>query len=80
MTPELLNLYTELSKTGVYFLQYPNDFNLHLMVIPKPSLYTIYDFGVPEVQRQLLLHRLGTEDLCRRLQTPELFLHQLPVT
>jgi hypothetical protein len=79
MMLELRNLYTELYQTGAYFMQYPNDTKLHLTVIPNPTLYNIYEFGVPEVRRQLLLHILGTEDLFRTLQMPEMLLYQLSV-
>ena len=63
MTPELLHLYQELAKIGAYFIRYPNDSKLHLIVIDKPTISKIYEFGVPEVRRQLLLHLFGTEEL-----------------
>jgi len=79
MTPELLNLYQELSKIGAYFIRYPNDPKLHLVVIDKPILLNIYEFGVPEVRRQLLLHLFRSEDLQPTLSQTELLLRQLPV-
>jgi len=79
MTPEFLNLYQELSKIGAYFIRYPNDSKLHLVAIDKPILSIIYEFGVPEVRRQLLLHLFAPEDLQPTLSQTELRLHQLPV-
>jgi len=69
----------ELNKTGADFIRYPNDSKLYLTVLPKLTLNNISEFGVSEVRRQLLLHILGTVDLSRILQTPDLYLHQLPV-
>jgi hypothetical protein len=63
MTPQLLHLYQELSKIGAYFKRYPNNPKLYLNGINKPTISNIYEFGVPEVRRQLLLHLIGPEDL-----------------
>jgi hypothetical protein len=79
MTPELLHLYQELSKVGAYFIQYPNDLKLHLVVINKPTIINIYEFAVPEVQRHLLLYLFGPDDLEGTLPQTELLLRQLPV-
>jgi len=80
MTPELLNLYQELAKIGAYFIRHPkNDPKLHLVVIDKPTLSVIIEFGVPEVRRQLLLHLFGPENLQPTWSQRELLLHQLPV-
>jgi len=79
MTPELLNLFQEISKIGAYFIQYSNDPKIHLVVIDKPTLSNIYEFGVPEVRSQLLLHLFGPEDLQPTLSQTELLLRQLPV-
>jgi hypothetical protein len=79
MTPELLHLYKELYKTGAYFYRNPKNPGLHLIVIDNPKLNLAYEFGVPEVRRQLLLHSFGSETLQRTLPEAELFLHQLPV-
>jgi hypothetical protein len=79
MTPELLHLYQELYKTGAYFYRNPRKPGLHLIVIDKPALSLSYEFGVPEVRRQLLLHLFGSENLQRSLPETELLLHQLPV-
>jgi hypothetical protein len=79
MTPELLNLYKELYKTGAYFFRYKKHPGLHLIVIDKPKISLLYEFGVPEVRRQLLLHLFGTENLQPTLSQTELLLRQLPV-
>jgi len=79
MTPELLNLYQELSKIGAYFVWYPNDPKLHLIIINKPTINIIHQFGVPEVRRQLLLHLFEPEDLQQSLPEAELLLCQLSV-
>jgi hypothetical protein len=77
MTPELLHLFQELYKTGAYFIRYHS--KLHLLVIDIPTINIPYEFGVPEVQRQLLLHIFGSENLQPTLPMTELLLHQLPV-
>jgi hypothetical protein len=64
---------------GAYLIRYPNDSKLHLVVISKPELSNIYEFGVPEVRRQLLLHLFGPKDLQPTLPQTELLLRQLPV-
>jgi len=79
MSPELLHLYQELHKIGAYFITYPNDPKLHLIVIDKPTISVIHEFGVPEVRRQLLLCLFGPEDLQQSSSQTELLLHQLPV-
>jgi hypothetical protein len=79
MTPELLNLYKELYKTGAYFFRNHKNPGLHLIVIDKPKISLLYEFGVPEVRRQLLLHLFGAENLQRTLPETELLLHKLPV-
>jgi len=79
MTPELLHLYKELYKTGACFYRNPRDPGLHLIVIDKPILYWSYEFGVPEVRRQLLLYLFGSENLQPALSETRLLLHQLPV-
>jgi len=79
MTPELLHLYSELYKTGAYFYRNPKKPRLHLNIINKPTINMIYEFGVPEVRRQLLLHLFGPEDLQPTLSTTELLLRQLLV-
>jgi hypothetical protein len=79
MTPELLHLYKELYKTGAYFYRNNKQPGLHLIVIDKPKISLAYEFGVPEVRRQLLLHFLGAENLRRALPEAKLLLHQLPV-
>jgi len=79
MSPELLHLYKELYKTGAYFYRNNKQPGLHLIVIDKPRINTIYEFGVPEVRRQLLLHLFGSEELRRTLPETELLLHKLPV-
>jgi hypothetical protein len=79
MTPELLHLYKELYKTGAYFYRNPRTPGLHLIVINKPTINLSYEFGVPEVRRQLLLHLFGTENLQPSLSQTELLLRQLPV-
>jgi hypothetical protein len=79
MTPELLHLYKELYKTGAYFFRNPRNPGLHLIVIDKPIINILYEFGVPEVRRQLLLHLFGPENLQPALQETELLLRQLPV-
>jgi hypothetical protein len=79
MTPELLHLYQELYKTGAYFYRNPRKPGLHLIIIDKPALNLSYEFGVPEVRRQLLLYLFGSENLQRSLPETRLLLHQLPV-
>jgi hypothetical protein len=79
MTPEQLHLYQELYKTGGYFYRKPRDPGLHLIVIEKPAISLIYEFGVPEVRRQLLLYLFGPADLQPSLSQTELLLRQLPV-
>jgi hypothetical protein len=79
MTPELLHLYKELYKTGAYFYRKNEQPGLHLIVIDKPKVGLLYEFGVPEVRRQLLLYLFGTENLQRTLPETELLLHKLPV-
>jgi hypothetical protein len=79
MTPELLHLYKELYKTGAYFYRNPRNPGLHLIVINKPAISLLYEFGVPEVRRQLLLYLFGPENLQPALPQTELLLHQLPV-
>jgi len=56
MTPELLHLFQELYKTGSYFIRYAKDSKIHLILINKATIGIAYEFGVPEVRRQLLLH------------------------
>jgi len=79
MTPELLHLYQELYKTGGYFYRNPPKPGLHLIVLDKPKAYLSYEFGVPEVRIQLLLHLFGPEDLQPTLSSTELLLCQLSV-
>jgi hypothetical protein len=79
MTPELLNLYKELYKTGAYFFPNNKHPGLHLIVIDKPKVNLLYQFGVPAVRRQLLLNLFGSENLHRTLPETELLLHKLPV-
>jgi hypothetical protein len=79
MTLELLNLYKELYKTGAYFFRNNKQPGLHLIVIDKPKISLLYEFGVPEVRRQLLLYLFGSENLQRTLPETELLLHKLPV-
>ena len=79
MTPELLHLYKELYKTGACFYRNPRNPGLHLSVINKPEINNLYEFGVPEVQRQLLLHLFGPENLQHALPETKLLLRQLPV-
>jgi hypothetical protein len=79
MTPELLHLYKELYKTGAYFYRNNKQPGLHLIVIDKPKISLAYEFGVPEVRRQPLLHLFGPENLQRALPETGVLLHQLPV-
>ena len=79
MTPELLHLYQELYKTGAYFYRNKANPGLHLIVIDKPRINLSFEFGVPEVRRQLLLHLFGPEHLQPSLPQTELLLRQLPV-
>jgi hypothetical protein len=79
MTPELLHLYQELYKTGAYCFRNPKKPGLNLIVIEKPAISLVYEFGVPEVRRQLLLYLFGSENLQRALPETELLLHKLPV-
>jgi hypothetical protein len=62
MSPELLHLYAELHTGGGYFIRYPNNPKLHLVVITKLKFSVIHEFGVAEVGRKLLLHLFGPED------------------
>jgi hypothetical protein len=78
MTPELLHLYKELYKTGADFYRNKKP-GLHLIVIDKPKISLIYEFGVPEVRRQLLLYLFGSENLQQPLPETGVLLHQLPV-
>jgi len=75
----LLHLYKELYKTGAYFYRNPQNPGLHLVIIDKPRGNLLYEFGVPEVRRQLLLHLFGSETLQQTLPEEGLFLHQPPV-
>jgi hypothetical protein len=79
MTPELLHLYQELYKTGGDFYLNPKNPGLHLIVLDKPRINLSYEFGVPEVRRQLLLYLLRSENLQRALPQEGLLLRQLPV-
>jgi hypothetical protein len=79
MPPELLHLYNELYKTGAYFYRNGKRPGLNLIVIDKTRISLIYEFGVPEVRRQRLLHLFGLENLQRALPETELLLHQLPI-
>jgi len=79
MKPELLQLYKGLYNTGSYFYRNPQNPGLHLIIIDKPKGHLLYEFGVPEVRRQLLLHLFGSETVQRTLPEGELLLHQLPV-
>jgi len=79
MSPELLHLYKELYHTGAYFYWNPREPGLHLIVIDKPKISLAYEFRVPEVGRQLLLHLFGSENLQHTLPETELLLHELPV-
>jgi hypothetical protein len=63
MTLGLLHLYQELHKIAAYFIQYPNNIKLHLIIIQKPMSSNIYEFEVPLVRRLLLLHHVGIENL-----------------
>jgi hypothetical protein len=63
MSPELLHLYQELHKVGAYFIQYPNNPKQHLIIIKKSMVSITYQFGGPEVRRQLLLHLFGPKEL-----------------
>jgi len=78
MTPELLHLYKELYKTGAYFYRNNKEPKLHLIVVDKPKVGLINEFGVPEVRKQLLLYLFGAENVWRTLPEAELLLHQLP--
>jgi hypothetical protein len=78
MSPELLHLYQELYETGAYFFRNPKQPGLHLIVIVKPTINKIYEFGVPAVRRQLLLHLFGPENFQESLLKTELHLRQLP--
>jgi hypothetical protein len=78
-TPELLYLYQELYKMGAYFFRHPKKPGLHLIVINKPVVHLIYEFGVPQVRKQLLLYLFGSEDLQRTFPQTELLPRQLPV-
>jgi hypothetical protein len=79
MTPELLNLDTELYNTGAYCYRKLKIPGLHLIVIDKPQISLINEFGVPEVRKQLLWYLFGSENLQRTLPQTALLLHQLPV-
>jgi len=47
-------------------------------VSDKPRINLAYEFGVPEVRKQLLLYLFGPENQQRALPEAELPLHQLP--
>jgi hypothetical protein len=79
MTPALLHLYQELAKIGAYFIRYPNDCKLQLIVKQNSMISNIFEFGVPEVQRQHLFHLFGPQDLQSSQSQTELLLRQLPV-
>jgi hypothetical protein len=79
MTPESLHLYKELYKTGAYFYRNKKQPELHHIVIKKPKISLAYEFGVPEVRRQLLLYLFGSENLRQALPETKLLLHQMPV-
>jgi hypothetical protein len=66
-------------KTGPYFYRNPKKSVLHLNFIDKPKTRSVYEFGVPEVQRHLPLHLFGTEYLQPTLPQTELLRHQLPI-
>jgi hypothetical protein len=74
MTPELLHLYKELYKTGAYFFRNKKQPRLHVIVINKPKISLAYEFGVPQVRRQLLLYLFGSENLQQALPETELLL------
>jgi len=79
MEPGQLRVYQELYQTGAFLYRLPKEATLHLITVRKPLLTNIYEFGVPEVRRQLLLHLFGPEDLQPILSQTELLLHELPV-
>ena len=79
MTPELLNLYQELGKITAYFIGYPNDPKLHPIVIDKPTINNIYEFGVSPMRRHLLLNSFRPENMPPTLPETELLLYQLSV-
>jgi hypothetical protein len=79
MTPEILYLFKELYKTRAYFYRNPRNPGLHLILIDKPKISLAYEFGVPEVRKQLLWYLFGSENLQHTLPETELLLHQLPV-
>jgi len=79
MSLELLRLYKELYKTGAYFYRDPRTPGLHLIVIDKPKINLLYEYGVPEVRGQVLLHLVRKESLQRTLPEGVLLLRQLPV-
>jgi hypothetical protein len=79
MTAELPHLYQELYITGAYFYRNPRNPGLNLIVIDKPQISLSYEFGVPEVRRQLLLYLFGPENLQPSLLQTELLLRQLTV-
>jgi hypothetical protein len=74
-----LRVYQELYKTGAFVYRLLEDTVLHLITIKQPTQSIAYEFGVPEVRRQLLLHLFGPEDLRPTLSPSELLLHELPV-
>jgi hypothetical protein len=51
---------------------------LHLIVINKPKINSIDEFGVPEVRRQLLLHLFGPQNMEPALQQTELLWCLMP--
>jgi hypothetical protein len=78
MSPELQHLYKELYKTGAYFYRNLKNQGLHLIMIDEPMISLANEFGVPEVQKQLLLHLFERKILQHTLPETELLLHQLP--
>jgi len=60
-------------------MRYPNDSNRHLIDLDIPTSNNIYEFGVPEVRRQLLLRLFVPENSQLSLPQTELLLCQLPV-
>jgi len=63
----------------VYFNRHPKKPGLHLIILDKPTISNLYQFGVPEVRRQLLLRLFGREGLQPLLMQTELLLCQMPV-
>jgi len=79
MTPALLHVCQKIYKTGAYLYRNPRKPGLHFITIDKPAINTIYEFGVPDVRRQVLLHFLQAENLHPSLLKTELLLRGLPV-